>query len=92
MKTTLMWTLNDFPAHEIVSGCNTHKKLACPYYIENNKAFTLTNNSKTSFFYYHIRFLSMDHKYRNDFFVGRIGRDIASLLPSGEELYDVMSK
>ena len=50
MKTTLMWTINDFPAHEIVSGCNTHKKLACPYYIENNKAFTLTNNSKTSFF------------------------------------------
>ena len=49
MKTTLMWTINDFPAHEIVSGCNTHKKLACPYYIENNKAFTLTNNNKTSF-------------------------------------------
>jgi len=27
-----------------------HGKLACPYYMENNMAFTLTNRGKTSFF------------------------------------------
>jgi hypothetical protein len=39
-----------------------------------------------------MRFLSIDHKYINDFFVGRVGRDIASPLPSSEELYDVVSE
>jgi hypothetical protein len=26
-----------------------HEKLTCPYYMENNKAFTLTNNGKAFF-------------------------------------------
>jgi len=45
-----MWTINDSPAYRMVSGWNTHKKLACLYCIENNKAFTLKNNGKTFFF------------------------------------------
>jgi len=27
-----------------------HEKQACSYFMENNKAFTLTNNNKTLFF------------------------------------------
>jgi len=50
MKTTLMWTINDFLAYEIVSGWSTHGKLACLYSVKNNKAFTLMNGGKTSFF------------------------------------------
>ena len=50
MRAALMWTINDFPAYEMVSGWSTHGKLACPYYMENNKAFTLTNRGKASFF------------------------------------------
>jgi hypothetical protein len=50
MKATLMWTINDFPAYKMVFGWSTHGKLACPYYMENNKAFRLTNDGKTSFF------------------------------------------
>jgi len=34
----------------MVSGWSMHEKLACPYCMENNKAFTLINNGKTSFF------------------------------------------
>jgi hypothetical protein len=37
-------------------------------------------------FYYHLRFLSTDHKYkknRKDFFAGRVKRDVAL---SGEKL------
>jgi len=29
---------------------STHGKLVCPYYMENNKVFTLTNEGKASFF------------------------------------------
>jgi hypothetical protein len=83
MKMVLMWTINDFPAYEMVSSWSTHAKLTSSYYIKNNKAFTLTNDGKM-FFYCHQRFLLTDHKYRkniNDFFVGRVKRDVALLLP-----------
>ena len=45
-----MWTINDFPTYNIVSSLSMYGKLTCLYYIENNKAFALTNNGKTSFF------------------------------------------
>jgi len=50
MKAALMWTINDFPAYRMVSSWSTHGKLACPYCMENNKAFTLTNEGKAFFF------------------------------------------
>jgi hypothetical protein len=53
MKTALMWTINDLPAFGMISGWSTHGKIACPYYMENNKAFMLTNSGKISFFYCH---------------------------------------
>jgi hypothetical protein len=58
-------------------------------------AFISINGGKTSSFDYHRRFLSSDYKYRKnikDFFVGRVERDVAPLLPSGEELYNMVSK
>ena len=48
LRATLMWTINDFPAYEMLSGWSTHGKLACPYCMENNKAFTLANRGKAS--------------------------------------------
>jgi len=45
-----MWTINDFSAYGMLSGWSTHEKLACPYCMENNKAFTLTNGGKAFFF------------------------------------------
>ena len=50
MRAALMWIINDFPAYEMVSGWSTHGKLACPYCMKNNKAFTLTNGGKAFFF------------------------------------------
>jgi uncharacterized Zn-finger protein len=50
MRAALIWTINDFPAYEMISGWSTHGKLACPYCMENNKAFILTNGGKASFF------------------------------------------
>ena len=43
IRAALMWTINDFPAYRMLSGWSTHGKLAYPYCMENNKAFTLTN-------------------------------------------------
>ena len=80
IRVALMWTINDFLAYGMVSGWSTHGKLACPYYIENNKAFTLTNRGKASFFYCHCPFLPPNHRYkknRKDFFVGRVETDVA---------------
>ena len=50
MKTTFMLIINDFLVYGMISGQSTYGKLACPYYMENNKAFTLTNDDKMSFF------------------------------------------
>ena len=50
MRAALMWTINEFPTYVMVSGWSTHGKLACPYCMENNKAFTLTNEGKAFFF------------------------------------------
>jgi hypothetical protein len=60
----------------MVSGYTTHGKLTCPYYMENNMAFMLTNDGKKSFFYCHRWFLPADHKYKKDFFVGIVETDV----------------
>jgi len=49
MKATLIWTINDFLMYKMVYGQSTTGKLACSYCMKNNKAFTLTNDGKTSF-------------------------------------------
>ncbi|XP_019058653.1 PREDICTED: uncharacterized protein LOC109116879 [Tarenaya hassleriana] len=32
LKAVLMWTINDFPAYGMLSGCSTHGRLPCLYY------------------------------------------------------------
>jgi len=60
IRAALMWTINDFPAYRMVSGWSMHGKLACSYYMENNKAFTLTNGGKASFFNCHRCFFATE--------------------------------
>jgi len=73
-----------------------HGKIACPYCMENNKAFMITNGGKASFFFYcNRRFLPSNHRFRKnieDFFVGRVENDVAPLRLFCEELHDVVSK
>ena len=95
MRATLMWTINDFLAYGMVSGWSTYGKIAYPYYMENNKAFTLTNGGKASFFYCHRHVSPPNHRYRKnkkDLFVGRVEKDVAPPCFFGEELHDVMSE
>ena len=89
-----MWTINDCPAYGMVSGWSTNGKQACPYCMENNKVFKLTNGGKASFFECNRRFLRTNHRYRKnikDFFVGRVEKDVAPPRLSSEELHDVVS-
>ena len=63
--------------------------------MKNNRAFTLTNGDKIFFVNYHWQFLLTNQKFRKnikDFFVGKVERDVAPLLLSSEELYDIVSK
>lgn len=64
----------------MVFGWITHRKLVWPYCMENKKASTLINSSKTSCFDCHRKF-----------FVGKVKRDVVPSIISGEELYDVVS-
>jgi len=52
----------------------------------------LTNIGKMSFYDCHRQFLSTDHKFMKDFFVGRVKKDVAPLLLLDEELYNVLSE
>jgi len=62
-RSASMWIINDFPAYGMLSGWSTHEKLACPYCMENNKAFTLTNGGKAFFFLLSPSFLTTWYKY-----------------------------
>ena len=39
MRETLMWTINDFSAYDMLSGWGTHGRLTCSYCMEDIKAF-----------------------------------------------------
>ena len=63
--------------------------------MENNKVFTLANRCKASFFYFHHRFLPLNHRYRKnkkDFFIGKVEKDVASQCLSDEELHHIVSE
>jgi hypothetical protein len=62
--------------------------------MKNNKAFTLMNNDKTSFFNCYLRFLPIYHWYKNnikDSLKGKTEKDVAPLVLLGEELYELVS-
>jgi len=61
-----MWTISDFSAYGKVSDWSTHEKLACPYYMENNKAFTLTNGGKAFFFLLSLSFLANESQVQKE--------------------------
>jgi len=53
MKAALMWTINDFPAYDMLSGWMTSVRLAFPICMERTKAFYLSHSHKISCFDYH---------------------------------------
>ena len=66
MRATLMWTINDFPAYGMVSSWSMHEKLACPYCMENNKTFMLTNGGKAFLFLLSPSFLAAESQVQKE--------------------------
>ena len=56
MKVALMWTINDFPAHGMLSGWSTSGRLACPYCMNQSKAFRSKSGGKVSWLIFIVNF------------------------------------
>ncbi|GJZ78223.1 hypothetical protein Tco_0642895 [Tanacetum coccineum] len=70
---------------------STYGKKACPYCMENSKAFSLSNGGKVSWFDYHRQFLPEDHPFRrnkNDFIKNKAELSQSSLTLTGEQVIE----
>ncbi|WMV10036.1 hypothetical protein MTR67_003421 [Solanum verrucosum] len=65
LHASLLWTINDFPAYGNLSGWSTKGKLACPCCNKDTSSTRLTNCKKQCFMG-HRRYLSHNHKWRNE--------------------------
>ncbi|XP_019257628.1 PREDICTED: uncharacterized protein LOC109235833 [Nicotiana attenuata] len=65
MRAALMWTINDFPAYDTLSGWCTYGRFACPSCNINTQSRRLRHGRKFCYMG-HRRFLKSGHKYRND--------------------------
>ncbi|XP_057418581.1 uncharacterized protein LOC130712785 [Lotus japonicus] len=94
MKAALLWTINDFPAYGMLSGWSTAGKLACPYCMNQSKAFWLKHGVKCSWFDFHRQFLPMDHAYRRNkdaFYKNRVVTSIAPRRLTGDQMWEEVS-
>ena len=66
MRASLLWTISDFPAYAMLSGWSTAGRLACPYCMEETRAFSLPIGKKISWFDCHRCFLPINHHFRKD--------------------------
>ncbi|XP_049397294.1 uncharacterized protein LOC125861439 [Solanum stenotomum] len=65
LHASLLWTINDFPAYENLSGWSTKGKLACPCFNKDTSSIRLTKGKKQCFMG-HRRYLSQNHKWRSE--------------------------
>ena len=78
MREALMWSINGFPAYDMLSVWGTHGRLTCSYCMEDTKALQLENGGKFSWFDSHRRFLPSDYAFRrnkNAFKKGEVEKD-----------------
>ncbi|CAH9097537.1 unnamed protein product [Cuscuta europaea] len=91
MKAAIIWTINDFPAYDMLSGWSTHGLMGCPICMEKSGANWLTFSKKPSYFDCHRKFLSENHRYRKDkksFIRGRVVRDTPPPRLTGEAIFN----
>lgn len=65
MRAALLWTINDFPAYNMLSGWNTKKRFACPCCGFDTYS-DWSNECGKYCFLGHRRFLWPEHPYRRD--------------------------
>ncbi|XP_078152644.1 uncharacterized protein LOC144547837 [Carex rostrata] len=95
MKATLLWTVSDYPAYEMLCGWGTKGKLACYYCQGATKAFQLEHGGKPCWFDCHRCMLPMDHPFRRDktnFIKGREEWDGPPPRLMGEQILEEVNK
>ena len=88
LKAMLMWTINDFPAYENLSGYSTKGKVACPVcHVEICSKYL--NYSKMLMYMGHRQFLAPNHRYRKkaSWFDGNEENRRKSKIVIGEEAF-----
>ena len=95
MKASLIWTVSNFPAYEMLSGWGTHGRLACPYCMAETKSFRLLNGGKPTWFGCHRCFLDKDNVLRkdaNNFIYGKADNSKRPPMLTGEEALKELDK
>ena len=62
LHAILLWTINDFPAHAMLSGWSTKGKFACPY-CHKDTDYLWLRFGKKHYYMGHRRFLPSDHPW-----------------------------
>ena len=63
MKTAVIWTINDYPAHGMLSGQQTKGYKACPICLDDINS---SRHADKIYFLGSRRWLDKDHKWRWD--------------------------
>lgn len=87
LRAVLMWTLHDFPAYGVVSGCVTKGYVGCPCCGEHTMSRRSTALKKNVYSCFQYRkWLSPDHPLRTDVdnFGGRAELSTAPIRPTGD--------
>jgi hypothetical protein len=95
MKASLMWTISNFLAYEMLSGWGTHGRMACPYFMNKIKSFRLFNGMKPTWFGCHRCFLDQSDELRqdvNNFLKGKVDNDPRPPMLTGKEVLDELNK
>ena len=93
MFASLLWTISDFPAYAMLSGWSTAGRLACPYCMDETRAFSLPHGKKISWFDCHRYFLHVNHPFRGDkknFLANRVETRQPPTIWSSEDIYELV--
>jgi hypothetical protein len=64
LRVTYLFSIHDFMAHGIFSGCSMHGRLTCPYCGQDTNCFCLSASGKIYYFDCHRCFLPLNHPFR----------------------------
>ena len=95
LRTTLMWTISDFPSYAMLSRWSTASQLACSYCMGHSEAFTLSKSGKQCWFDTHRKFLHVDRIFQRNRYAFRKNMVLTATTPpllSGNEILHLITR
>ncbi|XP_074356639.1 uncharacterized protein LOC141696392 [Apium graveolens] len=91
LRSSLFWTISDFPGYAILSGWSTKGKLGCPNCDYCTSSLYLKHSRKVCYMN-HRKFLPPDHKHRFDTrrFNGKVETDVCPPPLSGKDIEELL--